>query len=168
MPGTWKPLANQPTFNTSTMILLSDGRVMVQEEGTAHWHALTPAANGSYVDGQWSTLEDMSFWRRYYASSVLKDGRVFVCGGEQSGDVDDTNKGEIYDPVRDKWTAIAQPPWANVGDAASCALPDGRILIGALLSGECILYNSATGRPAAVNPAERTRRVGYFYPIIQL
>jgi hypothetical protein len=98
MPGTWKPLANQPTFNTSTMILLSDGRVMVQEEGTAHWHALTPAANRSYVDGQWSTLEDMSFWRRYYASSVLKDGRVFVCGGEQSGDVDDTNKGEIYDP----------------------------------------------------------------------
>jgi hypothetical protein len=37
MAGTWAPLANQPTFNTSTMILLTDGRVMVQEEGTAHW-----------------------------------------------------------------------------------------------------------------------------------
>jgi len=32
MGGTWQPLVNQPGFNTSTMILLTDGRVMVQEE----------------------------------------------------------------------------------------------------------------------------------------
>jgi hypothetical protein len=35
MTGTWQGLANQPPFNTSTMILLTDGRVMVQEEATA-------------------------------------------------------------------------------------------------------------------------------------
>ena len=144
MAGTWAPLANQPTFNTSTMILLTDGRVMVQEEGTAHWHALTPDSSGSYVNGQWSTLEDMSFWRRYYASGVLKDGRVFICGGEQSGDVGDTNKGAIYNPVLDKWTNITSPPWSQVGDGASCVLPDGRIMIGALLSGACIIYDPAT------------------------
>ena len=144
MPGTWAPLTNQPTFNTSTMILLTDGRVMVQEEGTAHWHALTPDSSGSYINGQWSTLADMSFWRRYYASGVLKDGRVFVCGGEQSGDVGDTNKGAIYDPGFDTWTNIASPPWTQVGDGASCVLPDGRIMIGALLSGACIIYDPAT------------------------
>src|SRR5262245_62708070 len=92
MAGSWTALTNQPTFNTGTMILLTDGRVMVQEEGTAHWHALTPDSSGSYVNGTWTTLHDMSFWRRYYASGVLKDGRVFICGGEQSGDVGDTNK----------------------------------------------------------------------------
>src|SRR6476646_6398746 len=27
MAGTWQPLANQPSFNASTMILLTDGRV---------------------------------------------------------------------------------------------------------------------------------------------
>ena len=86
MAGTWQPLANQPSFNTSTMILLTDGRVMVQEEATEHWHALTPDASGSYVNGTWSTLADMSFWRRYYSSGVLKDGRVFLCGGEQGGE----------------------------------------------------------------------------------
>jgi hypothetical protein len=144
MAGTWKPLGNQPGFNTSTMILLTDGRVMVQEEGSAHWHALTPDAQGSYVNGSWSSLKDMSFWRRYYASAVLLDGRVFVCGGEQSGDVGDTNKGEIYDPLADSWTSIATPPWAQVGDAACCTLPDGRVLVGALLSGNCISYSVDT------------------------
>jgi hypothetical protein len=142
--GKWDSLKNQPAFNTSTMILLTDGRVMVQEEGTAHWHALTPDDKGSYVDGTWSTLADMSFWRRYYASGVLKDGRVFLCGGEQSGDVGDTNKGEIYDPLTDKWTPIHLPPWSQVGDAACVVLPEGRVMIGALLSGDCIIYDPNT------------------------
>jgi hypothetical protein len=144
MAGTWQSLKNQPTFNTSTMILLTDGRVMVQEEGTAHWHALTPDGSGSYVNGTWSTLADMSFWRRYYASGVLKDGRFFLCGGEQSGAGGDTNKGEIYDPVADKWTPIQTPPWSQVGDAATMVLPDGRIMIGALLSGDCLIYDPST------------------------
>jgi hypothetical protein len=142
MAGTWQGLVNQPTFNTSTMILLTDGRVMVQEEAQQHWHALTPDNNGSYINGTWSTLKDMSFWRRYYASGVLKDGRVIVIGGEQSGDTGDTNKGEIYDPVSDTWSPIPSPPgWPLVGDAASCILPDGRLMIGALISPACIIYD---------------------------
>jgi hypothetical protein len=143
MVGSWAPLKHQPKFNTSTMILLTDGRVMVQEEATPHWHALTPDAQGSYLNGQWSTLADMSFWRRYYASGVLKDGRVFICGGEQSGDVppNDSNKGEIYDPEQDHWVPIQTPPWKQVGDAASIVLPSGNIIIGDINSGACIIYD---------------------------
>ena len=76
MAGTWQGLLHQPTFNTSTMILLSDARIMVQEEATQHWHALTPDHHGSYVYGTWSPLADMSFWRRYYASGMLKAATV--------------------------------------------------------------------------------------------
>lgn len=124
------------------MILLTDGRVMVQEEATPHWHALTPDSHGSYINGTWSNLADMSFWRRYYVSGVLKDGRVIVIGGEQSGDVGDTNKGEIYNPVTNTWTVIPTPPgWTIVGDAACSVLPDGRVMIGALLTGACIIYD---------------------------
>ena len=128
------------------MFLLSDGRVMVQEEGTAHWHALTPDDSGSYVNGTWSVLKDMAFWRRYYASGILKDGRVIIVGGEQDGDtIQDTNKGEIYDPVADSWSAIPTPPgWAQVGDAVSCILPDGRLMIGELAGTRCIIYNPTT------------------------
>ena len=114
---------------------------MVQEEATNHWHALTPDSNGSYVNGTWLTLADMSFWRRYYASGVLKDGRVIIIGGEQSGDVGDTNKGEIYDPVSDTWSPIPSPPgWTEVGDATCCVLHDGRFMIGALASPMCIIW----------------------------
>src|SRR5450432_1571000 len=113
MPGTWTPLVTQPTFNTSTMILLSDSRIMIQEDNTPFWHALT-ATNGSYVHGRWSDLAPMSLWRRYYASAVLKDGRLFVCGGEDNGDpFPETNKGEIYDPTLDQWSPIPDPPWAK-------------------------------------------------------
>jgi hypothetical protein len=53
----------------------------------------------------------MAFWRRYYASGMLKDGRIIIVGGEQDGDtIQDTNKGEIYDPVADTWTAIRRRP----------------------------------------------------------
>jgi Kelch motif protein len=142
MAGTWQALAHQPTFNTSTMILLSDGRVMVQEEATQHWHALTPDGHGSYINGTWSPLVDMSFWRRYYASGMLKDGRIVVIGGEQSGDGGDTNKGEIYDPVSNTWSAMVTPPgWVQVGDASCCILPDGRLMIGALSNPQCAIYD---------------------------
>jgi hypothetical protein len=142
MAGTWQALTHQPTFNTSTMIQLSDGRIMVQEEATPHWHALTPDHTGSYVHGTWSPLADMSFWRRYYASGMLKDGRIVVIGGEQSGAGGDTNRGEIFDPVADTWSPIPSPPgWAQVGDATCCILPDGRLMIGALLTPDCIIYD---------------------------
>jgi hypothetical protein len=145
MVGTWTGLVNQPTFRTSTMLLLTDGRVMVQEEATEHWYALTPDAIGSYVNGTWSPLADMSFWRRYYASAVTRDGRVLVIGGEQSGDGGNTNKGEIYDPVSDTWSPIPSPPgWAQVGDAACCLFPDGRLMIGALLTADCAIYDPPT------------------------
>ncbi|HSV24811.1 MAG TPA: hypothetical protein VLJ17_17485 [Xanthobacteraceae bacterium] len=123
MAGSWQALNHQPTFNTSTMILLSDGRVMVQEEATAHWHALTPDSHGSYVNGTWSPLADMSFWRRYYASGMLKDGRVVLIGGEQSGAGGDRNRGK---------STILYP----IAGARFLRPPDGR-LSGMLLAAFC-------------------------------
>jgi hypothetical protein len=152
MAGAWQGLTHQPTFNTSTMILLSDGRIMVQEEATEHWHALTPDHNGSYLHGSWSPLADMSFWRRYYASGMLKDGRIVLIGGEQSGAGGDTNKGEIYDPVSDSWSPMPSPPgWAQVGDATCCILPSGDLMIGALTTPLCAIFDPETNSwsPAA-------------------
>ena len=158
MAGSWQGLAHQPTFNTSTMILLSDGRIMVQEEATKHWHALTPDHHGSYVHGTWSPLADMSFWRRYYASGMLKDGRIVLIGGEQSGAGLDTNKGEIYDPVSDSWSPMPSPPgWATVGDAVCCILPGGELMIGALSTAQCAIFDPVANSWApAANKAIRS------------
>jgi len=92
------------------MLLLTDGSVMCQEQGGLNWKKLIPDAHGSYVNGTWVNLAPMHHTRRYYASAVLRDGRVFVSGGEYSDAGSETNKTEIYDPVTDTWTEIPGRP----------------------------------------------------------
>ena len=104
LPGWWVKLTNDPGYDASTMLLLTDGRVMCQESGGVKWKALTPDQNGSYLNGTWSDLAPMHHTRRYYASAVLADGRVVVTGGEYSDAGSETNTTEIYDPVLDTWT----------------------------------------------------------------
>ena len=139
MPGTWKPLVKSPNFAASTMLLLTDGSVMCQQSGGVNWSKLTPDATGNYVNGTWSPLAPMINTRLYYASAVLRDGRVIVCGGEYSnagvaggGNAqNETNRCEIYNPITNTWTAVTPPSgWTNMGDAPSCLLPDGRLLVG--------------------------------------
>jgi hypothetical protein len=131
-----------------TALLLTDGTVLMQEcqvqVGTSRWWRLHPDQNGSYFNGLWSRCADSHVARLYFASAVLADGRVLVCGGEVSdasgpniGDVtDDTNRCEIYDPVADTWTEIDPPKnsagttWPHIGDAPCAVLADGRFLLG--------------------------------------
>ncbi len=157
--GTWQGLTHQPTnFNVSTSLLLTDGRIMAQDGGSNHWHALTPDSTGSYVNGTWSQLADMQYTRSYYASGILKDGRVIVCGGEDSSAGGDTTNAQIYDPVANTWTTIGAPAgWSVVGDASSCILPDGRLMIGNLTSTACAIYNPVTNTwSAAASKAVRS------------
>ena len=113
----WSVLQNTPVgaVGLGHMILLSDGTVMVQNcnntsgNGTVYgpaWFRLSPDASGSYVNGTWTNIHDMNNTRLFYASRVLKDGRVFVAGGEYG-----TGRAtaEIYDPIANTWTATTQP-----------------------------------------------------------
>jgi len=51
----WKSLKNAPPFDPGTMLLASDGTVLVHAEppagGTSKWFKLTPDSRGSYVNG---------------------------------------------------------------------------------------------------------------------
>jgi len=142
MPGTWKPLKNQPTFGASTMLLLTDGTIMVQEEAGKNWWRLSPDAKGDYINGSWSPLSPMKNTREYFASAVLSDGRVFVAGGEYSDGGGDLKAAEIYDPVWDMWTSLPTPAgWTNIGDAPCCVLPDGRLLLGNIFTNETSIYD---------------------------
>ena len=150
MPGSWTPLVNQPTFSANAMLLLTDGTVMCQEVATADWWKLTPDAYGSYVNGTWSQRASGPNGPTYYASAVLRDGRVFVAGGEDNFNSNgvDLAAAEIYDPVADSWTTIPIPSnpatWTAIGDAPCCMLPDGTVLLGSINDQRTAIYDPVT------------------------
>jgi hypothetical protein len=130
----WTKLTNQPTFNTDTALLLTDGTVMMHQYNSNKWWRLTPDITGSYVNGTWSALASMQsgYAPLYFASAVLADGRVLVEGGEYNNLIqDETNLGSIYDPVANSWTAVTHPSgWTTIGDSPAVVQPDGTFMMG--------------------------------------
>ncbi len=138
----WQPLAHHPSFNPGAMIQLTDGTVLVQNQGpnnngTNKWWKLTPSATGSYVNGTWSQVAALpsSYAPLYFASALLPDGRVIIEGGEYNhGNLVWTNKGASYDPVANTWTMVAHPvgsEWVRIGDGPSAVLASGKFMLGA-------------------------------------
>ena len=147
--GIWTPVtALAPHANHGVMLLLSDGSVICHSNsggsdgnGTL-WDKLTPDINGSYVNGTWSTIAPMIDTRLFFSSQVLKDGRVYVAGGEYGTGL---QKAETYNPLTNLWTA-APSPGVNISDANSEILEDGRVLQ-ALVTGTLrttSIYNPVT------------------------
>jgi hypothetical protein len=155
MANSWTSFSNlpsaSPAFQPDTMVLLSDGTVMVHNtletdssnNTTAgwEWYRLKADDNGDYDSGTWSGPFNMTTARQFFASAVLKDGRLFVLGGEYSSAGGDTTLGEIFDPQTNSWSAMTTPfSWIN-GDAAAAVLPDGRIIFGALANSRTAIWD---------------------------
>jgi hypothetical protein len=121
---------------------------MCQDSGTANWWLLTPDSSGSYVGGTWSPLASGPNAPLYFVSAVLKDGRVLVAGGEyDNGSQVDLLAAEIYDPVNNSWSPISTPDgWTHIGDAPSCVLPDGKVLIGSIDDVRTAIYDPSTNQ----------------------
>ncbi len=151
----WQKLVHQPSgTNASTMFLLMDGRVLMNDYDSVKWWILTPDANGSYLNGTWSATPNAAYSRLYYASGVLRDGRVIVAGGEYGTG---GSKVEIYDPVANTWTTISEPSgWGYIGDTPSMVLADGRFMLGNVNDSRTAIYdpptNTWTASAAKLNP----------------
>ena len=140
--GSFVPLSNKPPSGPGgigQMLLLTDGRVMCQYFGGTNWYMLKPDNYGSYLNGTWTSLALMVAGnRQFYASDVLRDGRVFVAGGELGLG---GSTAEVYDPTSDRWTQIPVPggllntgPAANgnnggFSDSGSVLLANGNVMI---------------------------------------
>lgn len=145
MAGTWTALKKQPAFAVGTMLLLTDGTVMVQEAGGKNWWRLSPDTTGNYIDASLTPLAPMKHSRLYFASAVLADGRVFVAGGEYSDAGGDLNAAEIYDPVLNAWTDLPTPAgWTNIGDAPCVVLPDGKLMLGSINTTATAIFDPGT------------------------
>ncbi len=140
--GVWATITPPTGFNPGSMLLLTNGSVMIHADNSDQWELLTPDASGSYVNGSWSALPNSPcigaspctpYAPQYYGSAVLSDGRVVIQGGEYngSGTTAETTDGAIYDPATNSWTALTPPSgWTSVGDAPSALLTNGTMMLG--------------------------------------
>ncbi len=153
---TWTALKNKPSFSPGSALLMMDGTVLVQDEGSqgaggANWWRLTPDNTGSYINGTWSQIASLpsGYSPLYFASAVLPNGQLIINGGEYNGAPREvwTNKGALYDPPTNTWTSVAPPSgWSNIGDAQSVVLADGTYM----------LANAITQQEATLNLAKMT------------
>lgn len=152
--GTWTRLAHDPPAAINLMLLLPDGTVIACNQNGSTigkaWYKLTPDSQGSYINGTWTTLASMHDTRLYFQSQVLKDGRVYVSGGEYGTG---GPKAEIYDPLTNVWTQLTipsslwNPSTDDFYDCNSEILPDGSVLLMPVFPhtpGRAIKYNPAT------------------------
>ncbi|MBL8765315.1 MAG: immunoglobulin domain-containing protein [Phycisphaerae bacterium] len=152
--GVWTKITNNPPSAINLMLLLPDGTVMCSGNNgstiSKTWFRLTPDIHGSYINGTWTSLSSMINTRLYYPSQVLRDGRVFVAGGEYGTG---GPFAEIYDPTTNVWTALAipaslwNPATDDFYDCNSEILPDGSVLLMPVFphtSGRAIKYTPST------------------------
>ncbi|HUB63208.1 MAG TPA: hypothetical protein VL996_01985 [Methylocella sp.] len=149
----WQPIANQPPFNPGAMLLLTDGTLLVQDQGAENsgstgWWRFAPDINGSYLNGAWSQLASLpaGFAPLYFDTAVLTDGRVIIVGGQyNNGQETSATRGAIYDPLTNQWTLLPPPP-ASAGspfDSPGTVLANGTFMIGADDSTHQVLFNAA-------------------------
>jgi hypothetical protein len=150
----WQLLTNQPPVLDYTdcgpgnPILLTDGTVMLQDDGCQDWWKLTPDEFGSYVNGTWTQLASTpaGYSPLYHSSAVLPDGRVIIEGGEYNFlNPVWTNLGAIYNPLTDTWTMVNPPTgWSTIGDAQSVVLFDGTFMQANCCTEQAALLNPTT------------------------
>ena len=141
-------LVNQPPHGAGLSFLLTDGTVLSQGTNYHDWYKLTPDVFGNYVNGTWTQVASLpaGYVPDAFSSAVLADGHVVIVGGEyNNGRFVLTNKGAIYDPTANTWTALGHPAgWGYIGDSPSVVLPNGGFLVGRKLDMRMAVLNPAT------------------------
>ncbi len=146
--GTWTALPPNPVASSAiSLILLTDGSVLANADSDWHlWSRLVPDQFGSYVNGTWTQVASSARGRLYYPEVILRDGRVWLAGGEFMQSTDGiTNGTELYDPSANAWIAGPDGLISNdIGDSPAVTLNDGRVLVGARFGSATQLYDPAT------------------------
>ncbi|RYF11334.1 MAG: hypothetical protein EOO77_19605 [Oxalobacteraceae bacterium] len=98
---------------------LADGRIVISGGENAEAVSIYDPAKNDFT-----RAADMKIARGYQTSATLSDGRIFTIGGSFTGALGGKT-GEVYDPMKNKWTLLqgADPaPWffASGHEAVPC------------------------------------------------
>lgn len=144
-------ITNQPPTGMQLEWLMTDGSILAQSGSNwSNFYRYVPDSKGDYSNGTWSQVGSLQsgYGPDASAADVLADGRFVISGGEYNSpgngyDLQLTNLGAVYDPVKMKFAALGHPKgWKWIGDSPSTVLPNGRLLMGQKL----------TNKDAALNP----------------
>ncbi len=137
--GQFARIGHQPPVGMAMEWLLTDGSVLAQSGANwSNWYRYVPDAKGNYSNGTWSQVASTQsgYGPLYFAADVLADGRLAISGGEYNSpgngyDLQLTNQGSVYDPIKNTWTPLGHPKkWNFIGDSPSTVLPNGNMLVG--------------------------------------
>lgn len=143
--GTWTQMTNPPLSSGSNLALLTDGRILVGNDGGNVWFILTPDSAGKYESATWTPLGVVasSHVNRMFApSTMLNDGRYLIAGGEYVSGTDHATV-DIFNPVLNAWTAGPDMP-KPIADTAASILDDGTFLVSSFTYPQVYLYNPVT------------------------
>lgn len=129
--GTWTALSATPSGGVQLMMLMTDGTVACYDGSSnptegGDWYRLVPNSSGSYASGSFVAMASLNDPRRYQSSQILRDGRIFVAGGEYGAGA---TTAEIYNPANNTWTRTPSAGVTDFVDSPSMLLPDGRVLV---------------------------------------
>jgi Kelch motif len=118
------------------MLLLTDGTLLGITPIKPSGCASSPIPSRDMRMAGWGTVSTMALPRGFFASGVLRNGQVFVCGGETSTPTtSDISSGEVFDPASNAWTQMAvtnTSPAYIQGDVPASVLAGGRVVMGAI------------------------------------
>ncbi len=138
-PGAWSSGASSGGLS----LLLTDGSILQQTFfSSSSWQRIVPDATGHYDWAHPVAVASMADTRGFFASVVMRDGRVFVAGGEYGTG---HHTCEIYDPTTNVWTPATNTFNAAFYDCTAVNLPDGRVLTLPNGVAHGFIYNPATG-----------------------
>ncbi len=144
-PRSGRKLRTLPPVSVGSMVLLTDGRVLVHSEPNCsgctgnyqNWYTLTPDNTGSYINGTWTKVASLpaSYAPLFFGSAVLPDGKVVVQAANTiASPIALRASGSLW--VRSMILSPTPGPprhrragTTNLGDAQSVVLPNGTWLL---------------------------------------
>ncbi len=109
---------------------------------------------------EWIITDSLHYERWYHTTTLLSDGKVFVCGGY-------ILPAEIYDPVTQEWTIVDSMTIKRAWHSATL-LDDGRVLIAGgytiddslnSWTNECEVYDPILDEWSTVGPLQYARNM---------
>ena len=140
-----------------TATLLRDGRVLIAGGSDNGTHTLDSAEIYDPVAGAFSSAGHMTQPRIAHTATLLRDGTVLIAGGgrgDRPGGYIAYDTAEIYDPVANRFSALAARMVNDRVGAGAMLFEDGRVLIVGGRSSRVLMTGPTPGGLTPLKSAE--------------